>query len=120
MGLRLWSSGPESIEGLLGVRLCSAGALHTICVMEDSTVKTFGDAQWAQLGYDNGPIEVEYGNERKTDQLTPKTVEGLVGVRSCSAGYHSSVSILCCENGILIYFSLVHAPDRSASWRTEQ
>jgi hypothetical protein len=43
--------------------------------MEDATVNTFGKASKGQLGH--GDIEV--------NQLTPKTVKDLVGVRSCSA-----------------------------------
>jgi alpha-tubulin suppressor-like RCC1 family protein len=80
---------PKMIEGLEGVRSCSAGFVsnsgqgHTICTMEDSTVKTFGSGDMGMLGH---------GDE--LDQLTPRTIEGLVGVRECSGGDGYSVCVM--------------------------
>jgi alpha-tubulin suppressor-like RCC1 family protein len=71
---------PKAVGGLTGVRSCAAGHRHTVCTMEDSTVKTFGLGDYGQLGHGD-----------TANQLTPKAVEGLMGVRSCAAGHRHTV-----------------------------
>jgi alpha-tubulin suppressor-like RCC1 family protein len=65
------------------LRLCSSRSLHAaqICVMEDSTAYSFGDGGGGRLGH---------GDD--SNQLLPKKIDGLVAVRSCSAGSGHSVS----------------------------
>jgi alpha-tubulin suppressor-like RCC1 family protein len=72
-----------SCAALSCLLICSSRSLHAaqVCTMEDSTVYSFGDGGGGQLGH---------GDE--SEQLLPKKIDGLVAVRSCSAGGGHSVS----------------------------
>jgi hypothetical protein len=59
-----------------GARYCSAGYRLTVCTMEDSTVKAFGTTSNKKMDQ----------LENAKDHLAPKSIKGLVGVRSCSPG----------------------------------
>jgi alpha-tubulin suppressor-like RCC1 family protein len=76
---------PTAIAGLTGVRACSAGLGHVLCVMEDSTVVSWG----------YGDADGHEGTHRGTGSHVARVIDGLTGVRTCSAGdYHSGA---CCK-----------------------
>jgi alpha-tubulin suppressor-like RCC1 family protein len=64
---------PRAVAGLSGVSSCAAGLHHTVCTMEDGSVKTCGGGSYGELGH--GVYE---------SLSTPRTVPGLAAVRSCT------------------------------------
>ena len=73
LGGNVWS--PIKIPGLTGVVDVAAGSFHSVAVMSDGTVQT-----WGQNG------KGELGNGRKTDSSRPAKVLDLNGVKAVAAG----------------------------------
>ena len=62
---------------------CAAGEAHTVCVLLDRTVATFGKGMDGQLGHGDA-----------ASQTRPKIVGGLSNVMQCSAGSKHTICVL--------------------------
>ena len=64
------------------------GAEHTVCVMKDGSVKTFGHSDTGALGH---------GDD--TDHLAPKTIVSLgTNAQTCSAGEEAGITHITLTN----------------------
>jgi hypothetical protein len=78
-----------------GARHCVAGGTHSVCLMADNTVTTFGYGLYGALGYDVVPLKdggAAAGYPHT--QLSPKKVAGLERVRSCSVNTEGTLCTL--------------------------
>ncbi|MCD1260078.1 S8 family serine peptidase [Paenibacillus athensensis] len=73
---------PTQITTLSGVAKIAAGSLHSLAVMNDGTVKVWGDGSYGQLGRGS-----------TSSSSTPVTVTGLSGIVSITAGSYHSVAL---------------------------
>ena len=100
MGGRLGHGGntnemvPRMVEGLVGVKVAhvAAGAIHTVICTAEGRVWTFGHGGHGRLGHG--------GN---TDEMVPRIVEGLVGVKvaQVAAGHEHTVICTTCRGSCL-------------------
>lgn len=74
---------PARITGLPGVRDIAAGGGHSLALLADGTVLSWGYDDRGQLG-DGG----------YADRSFPSLVQNLVGVRALAAGYHHTIAVL--------------------------
>jgi hypothetical protein len=73
---------PTAVSSLSGVTAISAGFEHSLALLENGTVKAWGEGQWGQLG--DGEEESSY---------TPVLVSGITGhVTDVSAGENHSLA----------------------------
>lgn len=80
------STAPDWVSGLMDVKSVTAGAFHTCALMNDATVKCWGDNASGQLG--NG-----FGG-RGQYSVVPVSVSGLKNVKSVSAGIAFTCAVL--------------------------
>ena len=74
---------PVPVQGLnYGVNNVSAGGTHSLALMNDQTIKSWGNNQKGQLGIGS-----------YTNSLVPVTVPGLTGIVAVSAGYDYSLAL---------------------------
>eukprot|EP00966_Prymnesium_polylepis_P248040 5735447-Prymnesium_polylepis.1 len=71
----------------------SAAHTHTLALSEDGAVYSFG---W---GFDG---RLGHGNEE--DQLTPRVIEGLLGVRACAVAAGGGHSLVLAASGAVYSF----------------
>lgn len=74
---------PVQVAGLTGVRQVAAGGSHTVAVMANGTVRTWGSDTDGQLGDDTA----------LASKGTPVQVAGLTGVRQVAAGGSHTVAV---------------------------
>jgi alpha-tubulin suppressor-like RCC1 family protein len=72
---------PTLIKRLSAVKACSAGHWHSLCVLQNGSVVSFGDDR-------------SIGRLSAEDYYVPTVIPGLTGVDSCSAGYKFSLCVL--------------------------
>jgi regulator of chromosome condensation (RCC1) repeat-containing protein len=72
---------PVTVNGLTGVTQVSAGAEHSLALLSNGTVMTWGDGENAQLG------------DGKAGSDVPVAVKGLTGVTAVAAGSRSTVAV---------------------------
>ncbi|MCX7569463.1 hypothetical protein OS242_05775 [Tumebacillus sp. DT12] len=77
------STTPIQVQGLTNVKAIAAGSLHNLALKTDGTVWAWGYNQNGQLG--NGAMKV--------NELTPKKVTTLTGVKEIAAGYGHSLAL---------------------------
>ena len=73
---------PAQVTGLTGVIAVAAGLHHTVALMNDGTVRTWGDNVDGQLG-----------DGTSSRRLTPVQVTGLSGVTAIAAGLYHTVAL---------------------------
>jgi len=84
-------SAPIQVVGLSGVESLTAGALHTCALLQNRTVKCWGDNSYGQLGlgtweYCNGGTDC--------DNPTPMPIPSLSNVKIISAGQAHTCAVL--------------------------
>jgi hypothetical protein len=79
---------PVPVKGLSGVRAISADISHSMALLENGTVMTWGDDEYGQLGV--GTARERCNGERCSRVPVPV---GLSGVTAISAGYRFSLAI---------------------------
>lgn len=79
----------EVLGSLQGVASVAAANEHAIVLMDDGTVRTWGNDQYGQLG--DGTQGFERVNE--VNQRLPKPVPGLSGIRAVAAGGGSDYAL---------------------------
>lgn len=72
------------VTGISNAVEVSVGALHACALLEDGTVKCWGDDAFGQLGDDSAQV----------DKSTPVSVSGISTAMSVSAGYRHSCAVL--------------------------
>ncbi|MEX2238958.1 MAG: hypothetical protein WEB00_15645 [Dehalococcoidia bacterium] len=75
---------PTAVSGLSGVKAIAAGDNHSLALLNDGTVRAWGNDDDGQLG--NGPTT--------GDQPAPVVVSGLGGVKAIAAGRDHSLAVL--------------------------
>jgi alpha-tubulin suppressor-like RCC1 family protein len=87
-----WGKATNVVEvaELTGVKAISAANSHSLALLEDGTVKTWGNNNYGQLGNGKGGTERSTGEK----QTTPKAVQGLVGVIAIASGGGSNYALL--------------------------
>ncbi|MEX2238955.1 MAG: RCC1 repeat-containing protein, partial [Dehalococcoidia bacterium] len=75
---------PVAVSGLSSVKAVAGGASHTLALLSDGTVMSWGNDGNGQLG--NGATT--------GDQAAPVAVSGLSGVRAIAAGIYHSLALL--------------------------
>ncbi len=78
----LFDAVPAPVDGLSGATAISAGGLHSLALLNDRTVVSWGDNQYGQLG-----------DGTRADHLAPTVINGLQGVAAISAGGVHSLAI---------------------------
>jgi alpha-tubulin suppressor-like RCC1 family protein len=81
------------VDGLRDVELISAGGGHSVAVLADGSLWTWGFNDRGQLG--DGTF---------TDNPTPRRVEGVEGAVAVAAGYHHTIALL--PDGTLLAWGL--------------
>ncbi|MDQ6423101.1 fibronectin type III domain-containing protein [Paenibacillus sp. LHD-117] len=79
---------PTTILGLTGVKQIAAGSYYTLALMEDGTVKAWGNNVSGQLGLGD-----------TTSRSIPVTITGLTGVKQLSAGNSHMMALM--EDGTI-------------------
>lgn len=74
---------PIEIAGLSGVTAISAGYAHSLAVMEDGTVRAWGENRWGEVG--DGTTSMRHG---------PVVVPGVKGAVGVAAGQGFSAAVL--------------------------
>ena len=74
---------PATIPGLTGVKQLAAGVFHTLALMNDGTVKSWGDNSCGQLGMGS-----------TTNISTPTNIPGLTGVKQLAAGNGHTLALM--------------------------
>jgi len=87
---KTYSDVPEAVSALSGVTAVYAGGRHSLALLSNGTVMTWGNDEFGQLG--NGLTE--------TLSNVPVTVKGLSGVTAISAGGNHSLALL--SNGTVM------------------
>jgi len=82
---------PKVIEALAGVKVCAVavGADHSLVLSEDGVVCSFGFGDDGRLGHGH-----------KEDQLTPKAIEALLGVKVSSIAAGVCTSLVVAASGV--------------------
>ena len=75
-------SAPAQVPGITGVTAISAGGYHTIALKSDSTVRTWGNNWYGQLG-----------NGGTVDNTTPAEIPGIADIKAIAGGYYHTVAI---------------------------
>jgi alpha-tubulin suppressor-like RCC1 family protein len=93
-----WELGKShvAVSGLTKVKAISNANEHSLALLEDGTVKAWGNNQYGQLGNGTGGFE----EETKENQRIPKTVQGLTGVKAIASGGGSNYALL--SNGTVM------------------
>jgi alpha-tubulin suppressor-like RCC1 family protein len=73
---------PGQVTGLTGVTDIAAGGGHSLALLGDGTVLSWGYDDRGQLGVGGG-----------TDRDVPTPVPGLTGIRSIAGGYHHTLAV---------------------------
>jgi hypothetical protein len=81
------SADPEQVPGLTGVTAIAAGGLHSMALLSDGTVRTWGDNFYGQLGRGSFTISSPFGS------ADPQQVPGLGGIVSVAAGLWHSLAV---------------------------
>lgn len=76
---------PRVITGLSGVKQVAAGKSHSVALLSDGTVKTWGRNAQGQLGLGAGVTG---------DQSSPTAVPGLIGVQQIVSGWNTVYALL--------------------------
>jgi alpha-tubulin suppressor-like RCC1 family protein len=86
---------PRVVEALAGMKvvMAAAGGGHTVVWLEDGRVFTFGNGESGQLGH---------GGEE--DELVPRLVEGLAGMKVVGAAAGMSHTVVWLEDGRVLTF----------------
>jgi alpha-tubulin suppressor-like RCC1 family protein len=87
-----WAKGTNdvTVSGLSGVKAISAANSHALALLENGTVKAWGNNNYGQLGNGKGGIHKVTGES----EGVPKTVEGLTGVIAIASGGGSNFALL--------------------------
>ncbi len=83
---KTYNSDPSA--GAIGVKQVCAGGSHTLVLMEDGTVKAWGDREYNKLGYYADAVSNRGGYQ------IPTTIPGLTGVKQVAAGWDHSVALM--------------------------
>jgi alpha-tubulin suppressor-like RCC1 family protein len=75
-------------EGVCKVIAIAAGKLHSLALLEDTTLRSWGGNQYGELGIGNN-----------VDQNGPRTVQGLTGVKAISASSTGNFSMALHSDG---------------------
>jgi alpha-tubulin suppressor-like RCC1 family protein len=79
-----------TVSGLSAVKAISAANSHALALLENGTVKAWGNDNYGQLGNGKGGIHKVTGES----EGVPKAVEGLTGVISIASGGGSNFALL--------------------------
>jgi alpha-tubulin suppressor-like RCC1 family protein len=92
---------PVAVSGLSGATAVSAGFLHSVALLSNSTLMAWGENQYGQLGNgtNTGP---ETCQEGKPCSDVPVAVSGLSGVTAVSGGAYDSFALLPTEYGTCV------------------
>jgi alpha-tubulin suppressor-like RCC1 family protein len=87
-----WEMGKSHVptDDLTDVEAISAGSEFALARLDDGTLKGWGNNSYGTLGNGTGGFEKNTGE----NQLLPKTVEGLSGVRSVASGANTNYAVL--------------------------
>jgi alpha-tubulin suppressor-like RCC1 family protein len=80
---------PARVSGLSGVRDIAAGGGHSLVILHDGTVLSWGYDDRGQLG-----------DGANDDRAVPAAVPGVTGARAIAAGYHHTLILL--DNGTVL------------------
>lgn len=86
---------PTTIPGLAGVKQVATGYYHSLVLMEDGTVKSFGQNWYGQLGRG---VNIRTGNPN----LIPTEIAGLSNVTQITVGSYHSIALL--DDGTVVGF----------------
>ena len=84
------------VSGLTGVKQIAGANEHALALMQDGTVRAWGNNQYGQLGNGRGGFEEATGE----NQRLPKVVEGLTGVKAIESGGGANFALL--NNGTVM------------------
>ena len=84
------------VSGLTGVKQIAGANEHALALMQDGTVRAWGNNEYGQLGNGKGGFEEVTGE----NQRVPKVVEGLTGVKAVESGGGANFALL--NNGTVM------------------
>jgi alpha-tubulin suppressor-like RCC1 family protein len=87
-----WAKGTNyvTVSGLSAVKAISAANAHALALLENGTVKAWGNNDYGQLGNGKGGTHKATGES----ESVPKTVEGLTGVVAIASGGGANFALL--------------------------
>ncbi|MEX2236826.1 MAG: protein kinase [Dehalococcoidia bacterium] len=83
------STTPVQVGGLTGVSAVSAGGLHSLALLADGTVATWGDDGFGQLAHGSAPDQCG----AVPCSSTPEIIPGLTDVVAIAAGFGHSLAV---------------------------
>ena len=84
-------SSPQQVAGLSGVRSIAAGSDHSLALLADGSIWTWGDNRYGQLG-----------DTTTTNRATPRRVAGLGKIQAIAAAYDKSMAIAGSSTGPIV------------------